>query len=341
MRCRISVIIPNRNGAKTIGLCLDALCRSVHDAFEIIVVDDCSSDASVSIIRGFPCRLIRLEQHLGTAAARNTGARHSRGDLLFFIDADCLVKKDTLLRAEKMAAEWGPESVIGGTYTCLPHDQTFYSVFQSVFIHFFEVKKGADCDYIAGHAMVISRETFRRSRGFAHNFLPLIEDVEFSHRLREMGYRLVMDQELQVRHVFQYRFLRDSLHNGYRKSEYWTMYSLGNKDLLADSGTASHELKCTVLALVAILILMVGDLYAPGVVAKFLLVATVIVITFLNRGLFALFYRTGGPFFALRASLYYMLLYPFAVAAGALTGMLRYMLSSHGIVPGIRREDKI
>jgi len=68
----ISVIIPNRNGAATIGKCLAAALASRHDNFEVIVVDDGSEDDSGEVIKGFPCRLIRLAQH-GGAPAR-TGA---------------------------------------------------------------------------------------------------------------------------------------------------------------------------------------------------------------------------------------------------------------------------
>ena len=140
MDCRLSVIIPNRNGESTLALCLEELFKSEHDSFEVIVVDDCSTDDSISIIEKFPCRLIKLEQHVGAAKARNIGAGHSRGRLLFFTDADCLVYADTLLRAEKLADTHGSGTIIGGTYTRVPHDQSFFSTFQSVFIHYSELK---------------------------------------------------------------------------------------------------------------------------------------------------------------------------------------------------------
>ncbi|VAX17713.1 hypothetical protein MNBD_NITROSPINAE04-370, partial [hydrothermal vent metagenome] len=57
---RISVIIPNRNGADTIGDCLKAALASEDDNFNVIVVDDCSDDDSIEIISRYPCKLIRL-----------------------------------------------------------------------------------------------------------------------------------------------------------------------------------------------------------------------------------------------------------------------------------------
>jgi len=328
MTCRLSVIIPNRNGEKTIGLCLEALFSSVHDSFEVIVVDDCSTDNSATIISEFPCTLIRLEQHVGSASARNIGAQSCSGALLFFIDADCLVQKDTLLRVGRLAATWGSNTIIGGTYTCRPYDQSFYSIFQSVFIHYSELKNIHHPDYIAAHAMVITSHAFDQSGGFPADFFPIIEDVEFSHRLRRKGYELIMEPDLQVQHIFGYHTLLDSMRNGYVKSKYWTMYSLGNKDLLADSGTASFELKMNVLALFASLVLVAVCLIYPNGMVMSLLAGLLVLNVILNQGLFSLFLQTGGKQFFCTAALYYMLIYPFAIGAGTLVGMLNFMIGS-------------
>lgn len=327
MACRLSVIIPNRNGEDTIGLCLEALVRSDHESFEIIVVDDCSTDTSVAIIRQFPCKLIRLKEHVGTAVARNIGAQSCSGALLFFTDADCLVYKDTLFRAERIAAASGPDTIIGGTYTCRPYDLTFYSMFQSVFIHFFELKNIHHPDYIAAHAMVITSHTFRESGGFPIDFLPIIEDVEFSHRLRKKGYTLIMEPGLQVRHNFGYHRLSDSMKNGYNKSKYWTIYSLSNRDLLADSGTASLELKTNVLVLFATLALIAVYFVYPNVWFVFLLTGLIALNLLQSRRLFSLFLRSGGKNFLFKAAIYYMFVYPFAVGAGFLAGILNVLTS--------------
>ncbi len=92
----ISVIIPVYNAETTIGKCLESVFLSRYDSFKVIVVDDFSNDNSVKIIKNFPCRLIQLKKHSGTSKARNTGAQFSNGEVLYFIDADCLLQKDTL-----------------------------------------------------------------------------------------------------------------------------------------------------------------------------------------------------------------------------------------------------
>lgn len=324
--CRISVIIPNRNGGETIGLCLEALFRSAYGFFEIIVVDDCSDDDSVAIIREFPCRLIALTRRVGASGARNIGARQSHGDILFFTDADCLVQPDTLQRAEQLARTNGPSVVIGGTYTCQPYDkQSFFSTFQSLFIHYSESKNPDNTDYIASHAMIMGRDAFNKSGGFPENFLPIIEDVEFSHRLKRMGYNLVMEPDLQVQHIFHFHSLGDSMKNGFRKSRYWIMYSLGNRDLLTDSGTASRGLKINVLCLFLILVMVSGSLVLPNRVPGFILAVPAVFNIALNRRLLSFFYVRGGRIFGILAAVYYMFVYPFAVGAGTMAGIYGYL----------------
>ena len=321
----ISIIIPNHNGGATLGNCLHAAFASRYANFEVLVVDDCSADNSLDIIRDFPrCKLHRLQCHAGAAVARNTGARHSAGEILFFTDADCLLEPDALERAAAAIALHGPEAVIGGTYTLRPHDPGFFSLFQSAFIHYSETKHLKNPDYIASHALVISAVNFRKSGGFPEKFMPIIEDVELSHRLRKNGYRLVMEPAILVRHIFNFTFV-SSLRNAFRKSCYWTRYSLQNRDLLADSGTASRELKTNVVAwFVVFSLFVIGHIFqeVAWLMPVPILCAGNII---LNRALLATFLRAAGPGFMLAAALYYLLVYPPAVGAGAAVGIVLYL----------------
>ncbi len=323
MSATISVIIPNRNGASTIGQCLEALRAHADDFVEIIVVDDQSSDQSTKIIGSFPVKLIRLDRHAGASAARNRGAWAGSGQILFFIDADCLIQKDTFSRVRSAAEEHGAGTVIGGTYTPVPQDPGFFSLFQSVFIHYFETKKVSRPDYVASHALAINAETFRASGGFPEDFLPMIEDVEFSHRLRRSGCRLLMDPSIQVRHIFNFTPAR-SLKNAFTKARYWTRYSLGNRDIFADSGTASRELKINVASYFLMALLLAAGIVARSSGAVVAAAAVAGVSLYTNRGLLGAFRKHGGTVFALLASIYYAFLYPFAVGLGAVVGMVMY-----------------
>ena len=323
----ISVIVPNHNGEKTIGHCLDAANGSTYDNFEVIVIDDCSVDSSVSVIKQYPCKLLRLTEHGGASKARNTGAQNSNGEILFFIDADCLVQPDTLSVVASAYQQGGPDVVIGGTYTLMPFDQHFFSIFQSVFIHCAETKNLKNPDYIATHAMVLSAGLFKIIGGFDEHFMPILEDVEFSHRLKEKGYRLLMDSTILVQHIFNFNLLK-SLRNGFIKSKYWTRYSIANKDLLSDSGTASQGLKFNVVSCFLSLLLLLGAI-TIGIVSLAVPVLLLLAVNLLlNRSLIHAFYRTKGYGFTVLAVLYYMMLYPLAVGLGALSGLINHLSGS-------------
>ncbi len=318
----ISVIIPNYNGEATIGLCLEAALASDYGNFEVLVVDDGSQDGSVDVIGKYPCRLINLHRRHGASAARKAGASNSKGGILFFTDADCLLANDTLSIAYRDISAYGPDVIIGGTYTRTPNDDDFFSTFQSVFINYSEAKRPEAPDYVATHAMVVDAGTFRKGRGFAEDFLPILEDVEFSHRMRRAGCRLVMNPAIQVRHIFGFSLVR-SLRNAVVKSMYWTVYSLGNRDLLADSGTASLELKINVAVCFLALVLLGCYGLFDNTLVLLPLSLMIAANLYISRGLLRAFHEAKDLWFAIAAALYYAFVYPIAVGAGVLAGAVR------------------
>lgn len=316
----ISVIIPNYNGAATIAQCLEAVYASKYDHFEVLVVDDCSEDSSLAVIKKFPCRLVQLDKRCGAAAARNAGAAHSRGEILFFTDADCVLTRDAMATAALAMATHGPETIIGGTYTMKPYDQGFFNSFQTIFIHHAETKHADNPDYIATHALVITRSLFAQSGGFPEDFMPILEDVEFSHRMKKEGFKLYMHPHILVRHIFNYSFGK-SMRNAVKKSKYWTLYSIRNHDLTTDSGTASVELKTCVLSLVVILGLLTISAITRSIIPLFPALGIFGVSVFVNRHLLQLFYKTEGIGFLVSAFCYSMFIYPLAVGFGAGLGI--------------------
>ncbi|RJQ53104.1 MAG: glycosyltransferase family 2 protein [Nitrospiraceae bacterium] len=327
MEKRISLVIPNYNRADTIGTCLEAAFSSEYGNFEVVVVDDKSEDNSVEVIKRFPCRLISLERHSGTSRARNIGAQKSSGEFIFFIDSDCLLQPDTLSIVNRTLMSLPSQGgvVLGGTYTRVSYDRGFFSAFQSLFVHYSETKNTENPDYIAAHAMVVPRKTFIESGGFPEDFMPILEDVAFSHRLKRSGVRLIMCPEIQVRHIFNFTLAR-SLFNAYRKTTYWCTYSFGNRDILTDSGSASFELKTNVVSL--LLSFLVIALWAvtnrPSLLyaIPLLFLSNVIV----SRNQIKLFYRTKGLLFTVSALCYYAFLYPVPIALGTATGFIRHFL---------------
>jgi cellulose synthase/poly-beta-1,6-N-acetylglucosamine synthase-like glycosyltransferase len=93
----VSVIVPVRDGADTIAACLDAILATDYpsDRREIFVVDNGSSDGTAALIRARPVRYLH-EPKRGVSHARNQGIAASSGEILAFVDADCLVEPQWL-----------------------------------------------------------------------------------------------------------------------------------------------------------------------------------------------------------------------------------------------------
>jgi cellulose synthase/poly-beta-1,6-N-acetylglucosamine synthase-like glycosyltransferase len=92
-----SVIVPVRNGEATIAACLDSILATGYppERREILVVDNGSTDRTPELIRARPVRYLR-EPKRGVSNARNRGIAESRGEILAFVDADCLVEPQWL-----------------------------------------------------------------------------------------------------------------------------------------------------------------------------------------------------------------------------------------------------
>ena len=94
----VSIIIPVHNGSQYLERCLSAIESSSYRSYEVILVDDGSTDDSAEIARRHGARVIRLSHRSGPAAARNRGSEEAKGDILFFVDADIVIKKETIAR---------------------------------------------------------------------------------------------------------------------------------------------------------------------------------------------------------------------------------------------------
>jgi len=90
--------MPVYNAEMTLAECLTRLCNSSFGDFEIVLVDDGSTDQTRAIAANFPVRVVPTAGRVGPAAARNLGAQSAEGDLIFFIDSDVMVRPDTVSR---------------------------------------------------------------------------------------------------------------------------------------------------------------------------------------------------------------------------------------------------
>lgn len=100
---KISIIIPAYQAEKTISVCLDSILKQSFRDFEIIVVNDGSTDNTLKNLGGYKDKIKVINQpNSGAPAARNRGFGESRGDYVIFCDADIILKKDALQKMLKI-----------------------------------------------------------------------------------------------------------------------------------------------------------------------------------------------------------------------------------------------
>jgi len=112
MAVEVSVIVAAYNEAECIGECLESLCRQTHPSFEVIVVDDGSTDRTGGIARQYGVRVLR-QAHSGPGLARNNAVPYASGEILVFVDADMSFHPEFLSRLTEPIKRYG----VCGTFT--------------------------------------------------------------------------------------------------------------------------------------------------------------------------------------------------------------------------------
>src|SRR5262245_773892 len=133
----VSVVIPAFQAAGTLGQALSGLRASTSQPAQIIVVDDGSTDESAQIARDRGAAVVPTSGGpLGPAAARNLGAAHAHGDIIFFLDADVVVHADTIARLIAHFEAEPNAAAIFGSYDDQPAVKTKLSQYRNLLHHF-------------------------------------------------------------------------------------------------------------------------------------------------------------------------------------------------------------
>lgn len=117
----ISIVLPIYNVAPYVAQCLDSITLQTYRNFEVIAVDDCSTDASMSIVEAYapklPLRIVRHEHNRGLSAARNTGVSVAQGEYILFVDSDDTLASDCLQVLYNEALRTDADVVVGNIDT--------------------------------------------------------------------------------------------------------------------------------------------------------------------------------------------------------------------------------
>lgn len=315
---RMSVIVPVYNGRLQLSRCLAGLAASSYTDFEVIVVDDCSTDNTRQIVERYRARYLRTPQKMGPGGGRNLGVRHARGAMVVFVDADVVVPPDALaLIAENFERDPGLAALFG-SYDEAPAWGDFLSQYKNLMHHYVhQISSEQAVTFWAGCG-AIRRDVFEQFGGFNTQKYPnpSIEDIELGYRVTQAGHRIRLEKRLQVKHLKKWTvrgLLRADI---FYRAIPWTRLILETRNLPRDLNL-THRAQLSA-ALVGMMLLALGLLplaavgaigwASPGVLVA-ALVAVVAALVGLNWHVYSWFARRRGWLFAAGAALAHWVYY--------------------------------
>lgn len=295
----LSIVIPVRNGGAQFRRCLAAIESSTVRPDEVIVVDDGSQDGTGGWAREAGATVLDSASPGGPALARNLGAAHAAGDILFFCDADVEIRPDTIARIRRAFADDPPLAALFGSYDDSPGDSGFLSQYKNLFHHYVHQHGSENASTFWSGCGAIRRDVFLKHGGFSTSYrLPSIEDIELGYRLRCGGCRIRLDRNLQVKHLKRWT-LRSLLHSDIvARGIPWTRLILREGAFLNDLNLQTHNRVSVIAAYAGLLFALAGlwQAAAFGVSA-----AAALALIVLNWPLYSFFAAKRGGHFALAA----------------------------------------
>lgn len=199
----LSVIVPVRDGNATLTRALSAILASElpRDDYELIVVDDASSDGSAELASRYADTVVRLTGRTsGTAYARNRGAELAEGEVLAFVDPDAMVRPDTLPRMLRMLSDHPMLAAVSASHDQSAAADNLVSQYWNLLLNFGEQRQTGTGGDIASPCAVIRRNVFL-SAGMYDEWrfgAARLEGIELGNRLEDSGCEVLTTRDLEA-----------------------------------------------------------------------------------------------------------------------------------------------
>ena len=327
----LSVIVPAHQSSRFLPETLEALVcsRLPRDCWELIVVDDASTDETSFVAARYADTLVRLAGNpYGPAYARNRGVEVSRGEVIVFVDADICVHSDSLRRFAVLFAKDSDLGAAFGSYDTRPRSPGLVSQYRNLLHHYVHNQNAGEAETFWAGLGAVRRSALIGVGMFDewHYPRPQIEDIELGRRLRQHGYRILLDPGIQGTHLKRWT-LRDVLKTDFGSRGVPWMWLMLQEGMGAAPSTLNLRLRERVST-----ILMASSLLGVGVAAVWRspwplvgTLAAVAVVLALNARLYEFMRRRKGFAFALGVMPLHMLYYLTNIAS-AVVGWLQHIL---------------
>ena len=178
----VSIIVPIKNRGSLLPNLIKNLSNLNYPNYEIIIVDDCSTDNTKNLLRKYPIKSIVLEKSVGSAEARNIGISKAKNDIIALTDSDCFVSRNWLRDLVPFLNRY---DIVGGRVEFC--DRAERKLNPSIKIETV-LKKESTVNFLNSSNMLFKKELVTHTGGFLNY---RIEDLEFSWRAIKKGFRLI------------------------------------------------------------------------------------------------------------------------------------------------------
>lgn len=198
----VSVIIPTFNSKNTISFTINALKKQKTSFnFELIVVDNNSTDDTKNIIKKIDNVKLVEEKKQGPAAARNRGVKFAKGNIIVFTDSDCVPKPDFLEKLVKPIIE-GKAVGCQGAYRTKQKKLISRFIQLEIENRYELLKKNDAIDFVGSYAAAYDKKTFLAMNGFDEFYSSASgEDTELSYKFSNKGYKLLFIDDAITYHT--------------------------------------------------------------------------------------------------------------------------------------------
>ena len=195
---KVSIIIVNYNGKELLQKCLDSLLKVNYDNFEIILVDNNSTDGSVEFItKNYPSLIIiKLDSNKGFAEPNNVAAKISKGKYLLFLNNDTVVTPNFISEMVKVM-ETDKKIAICQSLLLKPDGSVdssgdFIDHLGVVYNSKTKIDEIREVSSARGASMLVRSDIFEKLDGFDQKFFITFEDVDLCWRSWILGYRVLI-----------------------------------------------------------------------------------------------------------------------------------------------------
>ncbi|HKK94309.1 MAG TPA: glycosyltransferase [Longimicrobiales bacterium] len=202
----ISVVMPVLDGLDLLPHSVGALEASelAPDRWELVVVDDGSRDGTPDWVRDRGHRVLSVvDGPRGPGHARNRGSEVARGRILMFVDVDVCVHDTALERTLGVFGEHPDVGAVFGAYDDRPSDTGFLSQYRNLYHRWVHLRGAGAAETFWAGCGAVRADLFRELGGFDDERFPRpqIEDIELGYRIRDAGWKILLDPGIQGTHM--------------------------------------------------------------------------------------------------------------------------------------------